>query len=56
MEFYALSVRIKVPVVGKCWEMNENSSHVSNNDLLPPLELDKRILKVNTTFKRHKRL
>jgi hypothetical protein len=28
---------------GNCWEINENSSHVSSNDLLPPPELDERI-------------
>ena len=33
MEFYAILVRIIVPVVGNCWEMNENSLHVSGKDL-----------------------
>lgn len=33
MEFYAILVRIIVPVVGNFWEMNENSSHVCGKDL-----------------------
>jgi hypothetical protein len=43
MEFDAILVLIKVPLVSNCWEMNENSSHVSGNDLLPSPGLDERI-------------